>query len=93
MDQSVALLMEDKAQAKEVSDMFKSMGVMPEYYDSLRDFWPGILTSQPSLCIVDVKLMSDGELVYKNHPLVQSKKTSEFFLLQRCLKAFDPFYL
>ena len=79
----IVLLMEDIKKAKEISAVFRRMEIISEFYDSLRTFWKDILISRPSLCVVDVKLMSDGELVYKNHPHVRSKKLQVLFYYQK----------
>ncbi len=79
----VALLIGDIKKAKEISEVFRLTGIIPEFYDSLRAFWKDILIERPSLCIVDVKLMSDGELLYKNHPHVRSKKLQVLFYYQQ----------
>ena len=81
-EKRVILLMADITKAKEISEVFRLTGVIPEFYDSLRTFWKDILIERPSLCIVDVKSMSDGELIYKHHPHVKSKKLQVLFYYQ-----------
>jgi hypothetical protein len=65
---TVALLMEDIRDAKEASAIFRRAGVLPHLYESLQDFWMGTIDRVPTLCMIDVRLMSSGELTIKNHP-------------------------
>jgi len=71
---SVALLMDDFEKARELSKLFKRMDVHPYVYQDLREFWRGTLEKLPSLCIVDVKLTSSGDLFLKNHPYIKSEQ-------------------
>lgn len=70
---SVALLVYDLKDAKELGDVFRKMGIVPHFYEDLRSFWYGTLESLPSLCIVDVRKMTEGELLLKNHPFVKAE--------------------
>ena len=70
---SVALLLSDIAEVKEISSVFRKLDIVPHYYDDLASFWTGTLEKMPALCIVDVKNMSDGKLVLRDHPLVQAE--------------------
>lgn len=70
---SVALLVHDLKDAKELGDVFRKMGIIPHFYEDLRGFWYGTLESLPSLCIVDVRKMTEGELLLKNHPFVKAQ--------------------
>ena len=74
LNKRVSILMKDRVQAQEFSLIFRPMGIVPEHYDTLRDFWRKSLTAAPLLSIIDVQLMSEGETVYKNHPLVKIQK-------------------
>tara|TARA_R110002072_G_scaffold1989_2_gene16331 strand:- start:54783 stop:56267 length:1485 start_codon:yes stop_codon:yes gene_type:complete len=67
---SVALLISDIKVAKELSQIFRKVGVIPHVYESLTTFWTGTLNDRPDLSVVDVRLMNDGELLFKNHPSV-----------------------
>jgi hypothetical protein len=67
----LALLMDDIAEAKELSDAFRELGLYAHFYDNLDDFWVAANTQTPDLTIVDVKKMSSGTILFKNHPKVQ----------------------
>jgi hypothetical protein len=70
---SIALLIEDIKEAKELSDSLREIGIFAHYYEDLDDLWVSINTHTPDLCIVDVKKMSQGTLLFKQHPKVQNK--------------------
>jgi len=80
---TVALLLDDIRDAKAVSEVFKGMGVMPFFYESLKTFWYGILDRKPTLSIVDVKKMSEGDRLLKNHPFVKSEKIPLAFFFSK----------
>lgn len=67
---SIALLLSDLNDVKEVSAIFRKLGIIPHFYEDLTTFWNGTIERIPSLCIVDVKKMSEQELVLRNHPAV-----------------------
>ncbi len=69
---SIALVMEDLSEAKELSDILRKTGVLPHVYQDLKTFWYESLEKIPSLSIIDVKMMTDGELLLKNHPYVKN---------------------
>ncbi|MCO4792117.1 MAG: hypothetical protein KC493_00280 [Bacteriovoracaceae bacterium] len=71
---SVALLLPEIEDVKEISDIFRSMGVIPHFYQDLKSFWQGVLAKIPSLAIVDVRNMSEGERLLRNHPFVKSNQ-------------------
>lgn len=71
---TVALLIEDLREGKELTFVFKKVGVHPYIYTDLKSFWQGTLERLPSLCIVDVKMMSEGPLLLKNHPYVKTEQ-------------------
>lgn len=71
---SVALLIEDIREAKELSDSLREMGIFAHYYQDLDDLWISVNTHTPDLCIVDVKKMTQGTLSLKQHPQVLAKK-------------------
>ena len=71
---SVALLLSDLKDVKEISLIFRKLGVIPHFYEDLKTFWSGTIERIPSLCIVDVKLMSDGALTLHDHPVIRSEK-------------------
>ena len=67
----VALLIEDMNEAKQVSDALREMGIYAHYHCDLDDFWVATKTQTPDFAIVDVKRMSQGSTLFKNHPKVQ----------------------
>lgn len=71
---SVALLLSELDEVKEICSVFRKLGIIPHFYEDLKTFWEGSLENTPALCIVDVKLMSDGELALHDHPSVLSEK-------------------
>ena len=76
---SVALLLSDLKEVKEISAVFKKLGIIPHFYEDLKTFWNGTLERIPSLCIVDVKKMSEGEFSLSDHPAVKSEKLPLIF--------------
>ena len=66
----VALLMDDIAEAKVISDTLRDMGIFAHYYSELDEYWVAANTQSPDLTIVDVKKMSQGTLLFKNHQKV-----------------------
>lgn len=77
---SVALLIEDIREAKELSLVFRQAGIIPHIYEDLKSFWFGSLKETPTLSIVDVKLSTQDELVLKNHPkILDGSLTLSFF--------------
>ena len=79
MNLSVALLLSEMTEVKEISAVFRKLGIIPHFYEDLATFWTGTLEKTPALCVVDVKLMSDGKLILKDHPLVQSEQLPLLF--------------
>ncbi len=76
---SVALLLSDLSEVKEISSVFKKLGVIPHFYEDLKTFWSGTLERLPALCIVDVKKMSEGDLVLRDHPAVMAEEMPLLF--------------
>lgn len=76
---SVALLLSDLNEVKEISSVFKKLGVIPHFYEDLKTFWSGTLERVPALCIVDVKKMSEGDLVLRDHPAVMAEEMPLLF--------------
>jgi len=68
----VALLMDDIAEAKVISDTLRDMGIFAHYYSELDEYWVAANTQSPDLTIVDVKKMSQGTLLFKNHQKVMN---------------------
>ena len=76
---SVALLMDDLEAAREVSQVFRLVGVIPHLFQNLEDFWKGVMDGTCSLAVVDVKSMNQGNLLFKEHPLIRSGKIAVAF--------------
>lgn len=76
---SVALLLSDLSEVKEISSVFKKLGVIPHFYEDLKTFWQGTLERLPTLCVVDVKKMSEGDLVLRDHPAVIAEEMPLLF--------------
>lgn len=76
---TVALLLSDLNEVKEISSVFKKLGIIPHFYEDLKTFWTGTLERLPALCIVDVKKMSEGNLVLRDHPAVQAEEMPLLF--------------
>jgi len=75
----ISLLLNDMSVAKEISEVFRQMDIIPAIYDNLQDLWFDILKERPTLCIVDVKNLSDGDLILKHHPAVKAKQLNLSF--------------
>ncbi len=71
----VAIVIEDLIVAKEMAQILKkNHGLTSFYHNSLSMFWRETLTNGlPSFAIIDVKRMSEGDLVLKNHPRVKDQ--------------------
>lgn len=76
---SVALLLSEIEDVKEITEIFKKLGVIPHFYEDLKTFWHGTLERMPSLAIVDVKKMNECGLVLKNHPYVMNEEMPLLF--------------
>ena len=85
-DFQVAILMNEIDEAKKVSDELREIGIFAHYYHSLDEMWLSLNTSTPDLCIVDVKLMSQGTLLFKNHPKVKSSELKYCFYYKESTK-------
>ena len=76
---TVAILMEDLEVVREISKIFKKTGVSPYYYKDLPSFWSRTLLQIPSLCVVDVKMMSTDGVMLKEHPHVKTNQIPFLF--------------
>lgn len=85
-DFQVAILMNDITEAKKVSDELREIGIFAHYYHSLDDLWLSLNTTTPDLCIVDVKMMSLGTLLFKTHPKVKSNQLKYCFYYKESTK-------
>ena len=85
--QAVSICTMDSEVLSEVTAIFKKIGIVPFYYRSLKEFWEESLKSEiPSLVIFDVRLMSDGNLALKSHPLVKSEKLPNLIKVSMILR-------
>lgn len=66
----VALLLADIKDVQDISVVFRQAGVIPYFYEDLKSFWRGVTEKIPTLCIVDVRKMSEGDLYLKDHPTI-----------------------
>ncbi len=76
---SVALLMDDLEAAREISQVFRLVGVIPHLFQNLEEFWKGIMDNTCQVAVIDVKCMNQGNLLIKDHPYVRSGKISLAF--------------
>ncbi|MCK5883979.1 MAG: hypothetical protein KAG61_09835 [Bacteriovoracaceae bacterium] len=74
-----AILIENLEIAAEISNNLRCTGVIPHFYEDFKSFWYGTHDSSPSLAIVDVKLMSSGELSLHDHPMIKNNKCNIIF--------------
>jgi hypothetical protein len=63
-----SILIQEIVEAQAVSGLFRKIGVVPSYFDNLQEFWFGVMNEAPMISIVDVRLMSHGNMVLKEHP-------------------------
>lgn len=68
----VSLLIDDINEAKDLSDALREIGIYAHYYDDLDEFWVAANAQTPDFAVIDVKKMSQGSLLLKNHPKVQN---------------------
>ncbi len=80
---SVSLLLDDLEDVRKISNVFKQIGILPNYYEDLKSFWNGTLEQMPSIAVVDVKKMSQGEYILKNHPYIQTGELPMVFFYSR----------
>lgn len=76
---NIFLVMEDILIAQKIAIHLKKSGRVCYYYDNLKKFWADTLREIPDLVIVDVKKMSEGDLVLMNHPRVKDNKLNLAF--------------
>lgn len=67
----VALLMDDISEAKVISDTLRELGIYAHFYEDLDEYWVSANSDTPDLTIIDVKKMSSGTMLFKNHPKVK----------------------
>ena len=95
---SVALLLSDLDEVKEISAIFRKLGIIPHFYEDLKTFWTGTLSRIPSLCIIDVKKMSEDGLVLREHPAVVTEELPIVFFYSKnteplLISTYDFFHL
>jgi hypothetical protein len=95
---SVALVMSNIKEAHTISQVFKKVGVVPHYYETLEEFWFSLFESVPTLALVDVTKMSEGDLLLKNHPMIKAESVPLAFYLPKnsdvlLTSTFDLFHL
>ncbi len=69
---SVAILMDDLASAKEISQALRQNDILAHHYQSLDEFWVSTGIEIPDLVIVDVTKLSQGSIQFRAHPKVQN---------------------
>jgi len=80
---NVAIVCFDLGVAKKLSQVFKQVGVHPYVCTSLSDFWEDSVKQTPDLTIIDVKMMSQGDILFKDHPLIISRELSVAFYYEQ----------
>jgi hypothetical protein len=70
-DFSVALLMQDIVEAKELSDVLREMGIYAHLYQNLDEFWVAVNAYTPDFAIIDVTKMSQSNLTLRLHPKIE----------------------
>ncbi len=68
----VALLIEDIEEARGISDALRELGIYAHFYSDLDEFWVAANAETPDFLVMDVKKMSQGPTLFKNHPKVQN---------------------
>ena len=80
----IAICSKDKQVLSEFSLIFKKIGIAPCIFESLEDFWHESLKSgAPTLTIFDIRLMTQGNLILKDHPLVKVGKLPLSFVYSK----------
>jgi hypothetical protein len=76
---SVAILMDDLANAKDIATALRQQNILAHHYQSLDEFWVACSIQVPDLTIVDVTKMSQGSIQFRTHPKVQDKSLTYAF--------------
>lgn len=76
---SVALLFQNVEDVKFFSSLLREMGIVPFFYENLNSFWTGIEDSVPDLAFIDIRMMSEGDLTLKDHPIVKKNNLDIVF--------------
>ena len=83
----VALLIDGVAEAKSISDGLRELGIFAHYYQDLDELWVALNTHTPDMCIIDVKRMSQGTLLFRNHPKVKNNSLKFAFYYKNTTEA------
>ncbi|MBT3981459.1 MAG: hypothetical protein HOE90_08905 [Bacteriovoracaceae bacterium] len=83
----VALLLEDIKEAQKFNRTFRKLGILPQYFSNLGEFWKATLEEKPVLAIVDIKVMSDRNFFLGDHPHVKSESLPLVFYYKEQTKA------
>ncbi|MBF0206159.1 MAG: hypothetical protein HQK53_04655 [Oligoflexia bacterium] len=67
------LLLNDLDDAQHLSAALRSQGIVAYFFRHLHEFWYASVKELPSLAIVDVRKMSDGDFLLCAHPAVVRK--------------------
>ena len=71
----IAICSKDNELLRELSLIFKKIGIAPCVFEKLEDFWhESLKNGAPTLTIFDIRLMTQGNLILKDHPLVKVGK-------------------
>jgi hypothetical protein len=76
----VTLLFHDWKKAETYSAIFREMGVIPEFFDNLKDFWMAHLVQSPHLSLIEVNALSDLELSLLDHPKLKTNDWNVAFV-------------
>ena len=83
---TVALVMKHWPEAHKISRIFRKIGVLPVFYENLESFWNPALLEIPTLSIVDVRLIVEGDKALCRHPSVQAEELPlVFFHTSDCI--------
>lgn len=65
---NIAILSESLIAAEEITAIFKKLEITAHYFSAVEDFWYAVMSDSPELSFVDVRNMSQGHLIIKEHP-------------------------
>lgn len=82
----VALLIENLEEAREISEALREIGIYAHYYGDLDEFWVAANAQTPDFLVIDVKRMSQGSMLFKNHPKVQNGSLTFAFYYSEATK-------
>jgi len=73
---SVAVLMDDFSVAKEISVALRTQQIFAHHYKTLDELWSVLKLHTPDLVIIDVTKLSQGSVLFKQHPKVVDQSLS-----------------